>query len=393
MIGFDEACQRLQGLAGPLASETVDLDAADGRVLAEDVFARRDSPEHPVSAMDGYAVTEAELAAGRTEWCVAATVFAGDSVRGPLAPGACARIFTGAPLPAGLDRVVPQELVQRNADRLVIEPSQLSARHVRAKGSDFRIGQRLLPRGRTLDPGALLLAAAADRATLAVVGQPRVAIISSGDELVPPGQELERRGRVPDSVSFGVASLARRWGAGEVRRRHARDDLGALKKAVAEAQDWADLIVMTGGASVGERDFARAAFDRLELIVDKVAMKPGKPVWVGRSAETLVVGLPGNPTAAMVTARLFLAPVLAMLTGRPAAAAWTWRDAPAVGVFPPAGDREMFVRAHATGRGAAACGSQDSSAQAVMAEWNLLVRRAAGAPGAACGDALRVLEL
>lgn len=393
MIDFDEACRRLEDLAGPLPSEAVDLDDADGRVLAEDVVARRDSPEHPVSAMDGYAIAEAELAAGRRAWRVEATVFAGDGASPSLPPDACARIFTGAPLPAGLDRVVPQEAAQRAADRIVVEPSRLSGRHVRARGSDFRIGQRLLPRGRTLDPGALLLAAAADRPTLAVVRQPRVAIISSGDELVPPGQALERLGRVPDSVSFGVASLARRWGAGEVRRRHARDDLDTLKGAVAEAQDWADLIVMTGGASVGERDFARAAFDRLELIVDKVAMKPGKPVWVGRAAGTLVVGLPGNPTAAMVTARLFLAPILALLTGRPATAAWAWREAPAAGAFPPAGERELFVRAHATDLGATACGSQDSSAQAVMAEWNLLVRRAAGAPAAACGDRLRVLPL
>lgn len=393
MISFDEACHRLSSLAEPLAAETVPLEEADGRVLAEDVIATRDSPAQPTSAMDGYAIRDSELDAGLTSWPVAGEIYAGDGVSGAFPAGVCARIFTGAPLPAGFDRVVPQELVRTTAGGITLDPQQLSSAHVRQVGSDFRAHQTLLRRGRLMDPGALLLAAAADRPFLSVSRRPRISIISSGDELVAPGTALDRPGRVPDSVSFGVASLARRWGAGAVRRRHAPDDLATLRRVVSEEQSATDLIVMTGGASVGERDYARAAFGQLELIIDKVAMKPGKPVWVGRSEGQLVVGLPGNPTAAMVTARLFLAPLLAALTGRSPSEAWAWRDVAAERPFSPTGEREVFVRAHLSACGAHPCDNQDSSAQAVMGEWNLLARRGAASPGLPTGALVSVLAL
>jgi|TARA_R100000935_G_scaffold54497_1_gene83396 molybdopterin molybdotransferase len=393
VISFDEACLRLANLAEPLPPEMVSLEEADGRVLAQDIMAACDSPAHAVSAMDGYAIRDSELKAGRTSWPVGREVYAGDGPPGELPAGVCARIFTGAPLPAGFDRVVPQELVRATAEGVSLDPHLLSSSHIRQAGSDFRAHQVLLRRGRTMDPGALLLAAAADRPHVLVSCRPRISIISSGDELVAPGTALDRPGRVPDSVSFGVASLARQWGAGVVRRRRAQDDLVTLRRAVSEEQANADLIVMTGGASVGERDYARAAFEQLELIVDKVAMKPGKPVWVGRSKNRLVVGLPGNPTAAMVTARLFLAPLLAALGGRSPSEAWAWRDAPAGRPFAPTGDREVFVRARMNGDSVHPCDNQDSSAQAVMGEWTLLARRAPASPGLASGAMVGVLPL
>ncbi len=393
MISFDDACLRLADLADPLAPETVSLEEADGRVLAEDIMAACDSPAHAVSAMDGYAIRDSELKAGRTIWPVGGELYAGDAPPGALPAAVCARIFTGAPLPAGFDRVVPQELVRTTAEGVKLDPHRLSSSHIRQAGSDFRAHQLLLRRGRVMDPGALLLAAAADRPRVSVGRRPRLSIISSGDELVAPGTALDRPGRVPDSVSFGVASLARQWGAGVVRRRHAPDDLAILRRAVSEEQATADLIVMTGGASVGERDYARTAFEPLELIIDKVAMKPGKPVWVGRSRGGLVVGLPGNPTAAMVTARLFLAPLLAALSGRSPSEAWAWREVTAGQPFAPTGEREVFVRARMEASGAHPCENQDSSAQAVMGEWTLLARRDAASPGLPTGGLVRVLAL
>ncbi|MDP1873136.1 molybdopterin molybdotransferase MoeA [Phenylobacterium sp.] len=393
MISFDEACLRLADLAEPLDPETVGLEDADGRVLAQDILAACDSPAHAVSAMDGYAIRDSDLKAGRTVWPICGEIYAGDAPPGELPAAVCARIFTGAPLPAGFDRVVPQELVRTTVEGVTLDPDQLSSSHIRQAGSDFRAHQVLLRRGRVMDPGALLLAAAADRPQVSVSRRPRVAIISSGDELVAPGTALDRPGRVPDSVSYGVASLARRWGAGVVRRRRAPDDLAILRRTVSEEQASADLIVMTGGASVGERDFARAAFEQLELIVDKVAMKPGKPVWIGRSRGRLVVGLPGNPTAAMVTARLFLAPLLAALAGRSPSEAWAWRDVPAGGPFAPTGEREVFVRASMDVAGAHPCDNQDSSAQAVMGEWTLLARRDPASPGLPTGAPVRILAL
>ncbi len=393
MISFDEACRRLTDLVEPLDAESVALDEADGRVLAHDILAPRDSPAQAVSAMDGYAIRDSELKAGRTAWPVSGEIYAGDAPSGERPAEVCVRIFTGAPLPVGFDRVVPQELVRTTAQGMSLDPHQLSSTHVRQAGSDFRAQQVLLRRGCVLHPGALLLAAAADRPLVSVSRRPRVSIISSGDELVAPGTALDRPGRVPDSVSYGVASLARQWGAGVVRRLHAPDDLATLRGAVAEEQTNADLIVMTGGASVGERDYARAAFEPLELIIDKVAIKPGKPVWVGRSRGRLVVGLPGNPTAAMVTARLFLAPLLAALSGRSPTEAWVWRYVPVGQPFAPTGEREVFVRARMDKTGAHPCESQDSSAQAVMGEWTLLARRSPDAPGLPTGSQVQVLAL
>lgn len=392
MISFDEACHRLTDLAAPLDAEVVGLDEADGRVLAEDILAPGDSPAQAVSAMDGYAIRSADLAAGRATWPVSGVVFAGDAPPGELVDAICVRIFTGAPLPKGFDQVVPQERAQVSADGVTLDAGALSGSHIRPAGSDFRTGQILLRQGRLITPGALLLAAAADRPFVSVRRRPKVSIISSGDELVAPGTALDRPGRTPDSVSYGVAGLARRWGAGAVQRRRAPDDLTALRHMVADELGRADLIVMTGGASVGEKDYARSAFEGLELVVDKVAMKPGKPVWVGRAAGRLVVGLPGNPTAAMVTARLFLAPLLAALTGRSPSEAWAWRETPTGVSFPPTGEREVFVRARMGAHGAEPCDNQDSSAQSVMGEWTLLGRRKANAPALASGALLKVLD-
>jgi molybdopterin molybdotransferase len=394
MITVDESMARVAALARPLDAERVPLEDADGRVLARPLVAPRCTPAHPVSAMDGYAVRDADLAGGPVRLPIAGRWFAGDArPREPLAPGVCARVFTGAPVPKGADRVVIQEEVgETDSIALFADPAR-AARHIRPAGSDFRRGETLLAAGARLTPQAMVLAAAADLADVDVVRRPRVAILATGSELAAPGTAGQRPGAIPESVSFGVAALARAWGAVVTFRRRLGDDLPVLTAAAGEALAAADVVVVTGGASVGEKDYAKAMFapHGLEPVFCKVAMKPGKPVWIGRVGAKIVVGLPGNPSAALVTARLFLAPILAGLGGRDPAEAWRWTELPMAEPLSMCGERESFLRARRTAHGVRLAGSQDSSGQKALASADLLVRRRVGQGSLAAGELVEVL--
>ena len=394
MIDFDEACRRVAAIAKPLGVEAVPLDQAWSRVLAAPVIARRAAPEAAVSAMDGYAVCDADLAPGRTLLHVAGESFAGSPSGGEtLERGSCVRIFTGAPLPSGADRVVIQELVQRDGDTITIAERPSPARHVRAAGSDFALGEVLLGAGTRLTPQALVAAAAADQGQVEVYIRPRVAILSTGDELVAPGGAVRAAGAIPESVSFGVCAMARAWGGDVVNHRRLRDDLPHLRSEAAMALADAHVVVVTGGASVGDRDFSKAMFEHLglKLEFEKVAIKPGKPVWVGRVGNRIVIGLPGNPSAAMVTARLFLVPILAGLGGRFAQDALAWRALPLLASLDACGDRECFHRGRSVADGVRPVGNEDSSAQKDLALADLLIRRAPNARALSPGDLVEVL--
>ena len=221
-----------------------------------------------------------------------------------------------------------------------------------------------------------------------------LSILGTGDELAEPGKARGDPAAIPESVSLGIAALAGAWGATIVGRARLRDDLDAMIAAAAEALARSNLVVVTGGASVGERDFAKPAFEAhgLELIFSKVAIKPGKPVWLGRAADKLVMGLPGNPTSALATARLLLAPLLAGLCGRDPAEALHWRRLPLAGPLGPCGDRETFVRARWEGEAALPLTNQDSSAQKTLADAELLIRRPVAAPAATAGEIVDVLD-
>jgi molybdopterin molybdotransferase len=344
--------------------------------------------------MDGYAVREADLADGSAHLRIAGRLFAGDPrPRETLRSGACARVFTGAPVPPGADRVVVQEDVDETDGFAVFARPTCASRHVRPAGSDFARGETLLAAGTRLTPQAVVLAAAADLAELDVVRRPRVAILATGSELAAPGTASLRPGAIPESVSYGVAALARAWGAEVVMRRRLGDDLPTLTAAAAEALAVADVVVVTGGASVGEKDHAKAMFEPhgLERVFCKVAMKPGKPVWVGQVGARIVVGLPGNPSAALVTARLFLAPILAGLGGRDPSEAWSWAELPMAEPLEGGGERDSFLRARLSARGAMLVASQDSSGQKALAAADLLLRRRAGAGVAATGETVEAL--
>jgi molybdopterin molybdotransferase len=394
MISFDEALERVRDAARPLGSETVAIDVAAGRVLAAPVVARIPSPRRDVSAMDGYAVREADLSPLPAKLKIVGESFAGGGWNGATGAGECVRIFTGAPVPDGADRIVMQEDAQRDGDLAVLGSSPSGARHIRKRGSDFEQGQELLSAGRLLDKRAIVAAAAADLAQVEVYKRPRVLILGTGDELAEPGTALEREEAIPESVSLGVAALASEWGAEVVGRERLRDDLAAMEESAARALADADVVVVTGGASVGEKDFAKKMFEPLdlELIFSKVSIKPGKPVWLGRVGSKLVVGLPGNPTSALVTGRLFLAPLLAGLSGREPSQALNWRTANLASPLGACGSRETFHRARWSGSRVEILGFQDSSAQQALAEADVLVRQLANAPAVPGGAEVEVLD-
>lgn len=394
MISFDEAIELVRRSACPLGVESVALEGAAGRVLAAPIVARIESPRADVSAMDGYAVRDADLADLPARLTVAGESFAGTGWNGELKAAECARIFTGAPVPPGADRVVIQENVRREGDVAVIEHDPGRAFHIRSRGGDFAKGDELVAVGRPLDPRTIVAAAAADLAQVDVYLRPWVRVLCTGDELAEPGTAGRANDFIPESVSFGVAALAREWGAEVLGRMRLRDELDSMKAAAASAVVDADIVVVTGGASVGVRDFAREMFEPmgLELLFSKVAIKPGKPVWLGRTGNTLVVGLPGNPTSALVTARLLLAPLLAGMTGRNCDDALRWRRMVLATPLKECGARETFHRARWNGEEAEVLSNQDSSAQKALVEADLLVRQRADSPAQKAGELVDVLD-
>lgn len=394
MIAFDEAWALAASAGRLLGFERVPLRRAHGRVLAESVIAQVQSPPADVSAMDGYAVRDGDLAALPATLPIAGESFAGRPFAGDLPPGSCVRIFTGAQVPVGADRVVVQETVERDHDHARFRSPLSGARHIRRAGSDFGRGEQLLAPGTLLSARALVAAAGADLDQLAVARQPRILLLSTGDELVEPGTARNSNHAIPESVSFGVAALAEEWGGNCEGAIRLPDDLQVMEKAAAGALDQADLVVVTGGASIGEKDFAKTMFaaSGLELIFSKVAIKPGKPVWLGQARGRLVLGLPGNPTSALVTARLFLAPLLCGLTGRDPADALAWRGMTLGHELDATGERETFSRGFAEGDTVHLFGHQDSSAQHVLAKADLLVRRPPGLDPTASGRRVDVLD-
>ena len=391
MISLLQATELVIAEARPLGVEFVDLERAIGRVLADHVTTRRRSPQSTVSAMDGYAVRDDDLAGDKRRLVIVGEARPGRRFDGRLAPGACVRIFTGAPVPHGADRVIMQEDVLADGVTATVCGRLPARRHVRTAGSDFDLGERILAAGRVLTPTALVAAASADVAQVAVWRRPQIAILSTGDELVAPGTACPGDDRIPDSVSFGIHSLVEAWGGEVIHKARLGDDLAVLQAAAEAALDVADVVVVTGGASVGDHDLAKPMFCPMELLFAKVAMKPGKPVWFARARGKLVVGLPGNPTAAMVTARLLLAPLIAGLAGRSVASSLEWRSRSLTAPLSCGGDREHFLCGH-DDEGVAALPSQDSSGQKALAQADLLIRRAAGAPPAAVGELVDVLN-
>lgn len=379
MISFEEAVALIAAQVDALGTEEIALAEAAGRVLAAPLHARSAAPRRAVAAMDGYAVIDAATRPGEVLKVIGESC-AGGGYPGTVGAGEAVRIFTGAPMPQGADRCIMQEYAARDGDEVRFAEGYGPGWHVRATGSDFAAGDLLLDAGTRLTPRAMIAAAAADKAVLTVSLQPGIAIIGTGDELAPPGEAYRREDAIPESVTFGVSAMAQQAGAKVVAKTIGLDDLAALEAAAGEALKLADLVIVTGGASVGERDFAKPMFAAhgLELVFAKVAIKPGKPVWLGHAGGKWVLGLPGNPTSAMVTARLFLLPLLARLQGQPIRDVMQWRKLPLAAALGPTGNRETFVRACWDDAGLVPLGNQDSGAQGPLAAADWLIRCPAG---------------
>ncbi len=314
-----------------------------------------------------------------------------------LAPGQVARIFTGAPVPAGADTVLMQEdcEIAETRVRLPGKDTVTAGQNIRPAGQDARRDDVVMERGDRLTPQAVGLIASVGIATVKV-NTPRVLILTSGDEIQSP-EETPLPGKIFDSNGPQLTQLLLQSGFVNVQREHLPDDpaiiRNTLTRVLTDSAQRPDVIISTGGVSVGEEDHLRAVLaEHGELDFWRLAIKPGKPVWLGRAAGRLVMGLPGNPTSALVTARLLLAPLLAGLTGRDPGGALAWRSAPLAGPLGACGERETFVRARREGNAVHPLDSKDSSAQRTLAVADLLVRRAGHAPAMEIGDLVEVLD-
>lgn len=318
MITVEEALGHVFALARPTEPETVPLRRAAGRVLAADAVARRAQPPFPASAMDGYAIAEADHRPG-AGLTVTGTAAAGHAFGGRLAPGEAVRIFTGAPVPEGADRVVLQEDVTREGERITLGARLETDSHIRPAGQDFAEGFRLSA-PRRLRPADLALLAAMNVADVTVARRPVVAVIATGDELVMPGEDPSPDQIVASNI-FALAALVEAEGAEARMLPIARDTVGSLAEAFALAAD-ADLILTIGGASVGDHDLvARVAEGAgMARAFYKIAMRPGKPLMAGRIGGAAMLGLPGNPVSAIVCTELFVRPMLRAMQGLPARA-------------------------------------------------------------------------
>ena len=393
-----EALRQVVAGAEPLGTETVALDDAFGRVLAADLAARRTQPPADVSAMDGYALRADDTASEPATLTIIGEVAAGHPFEGLVGPGQAARIFTGGVMPDGADCVVIQEVTEREDDRVVIKRSGIKGKNVRRKGIDFSEGQVLLARGRRLDDRDLMLAASMNYPQVEVYRRPKIAIVGTGDELVMPGTE-PKPGEIVYSNGFALTALARSEGAEARDFGIARDRLDDIAAHMRRARDWgADILVTTGGASVGEHDLVRKALqaEGLDLSFWRVALRPGRPMMHGRLGRLQVLGVPGNPVSSYVCSVLFLVPLIRKLSGRselerPRETARLGRDLPAND------EREDYLRATLSvgpdGPVATPISAQDSSLMASLSRSNCLVIRPPHAPAAAAGSSCVILKL
>ncbi len=380
-------------LAGvtPLGSEHVPLVQSLGRTLAEPIAAIRDQPPFAASAMDGYAVREGEIGAA---YRVIGESAAGRPFLPPVNAGEAVRIFTGAAVPSGC-RVIVQERATRDGERVSFEANIGAATLIRPRGGDFKAGQVLLEAGARLDPWCIALAAAAGRAQIAVARRPRIAILSTGEEIVTAGRTLSEA-QIFDSGGLALATLITTWGGEPIALEPARDEEAAIAAAVQHSAG--DLIVTVGGASVGDHDLVKPALRRLglRLAVDTVRLRPGKPTWFGVLADgRRVLGLPGNPASALVCAELFLRPLVMAFQG--ADTALRMETARLATVLPATGPREHWMGARLSSREGDAFATpfadQYSSLVTIFAKANALLRRPAGAAAAEAGDAVEILRL
>lgn len=392
LLPVEEAQTRLLALRAPLASEKVAFSESLGRYLSQDVVARRDQPAARLSAMDGYAIRSANLPG---PWTVIGEIPAGTAPAVAVGAGQAMRIFTGAMLPDGADTVILQEDVRTANGHLTLtgdNPGSHGA-HIRDRASDFATGDMLVPAGTRLNPGAIAAAIMGGAAQLTVGTRPRVAILTTGDELVQPGRALAA-GQIPDSNGTMLAAMLAPEPAITSIPLHVRDDRGILAKVLKDLARRHDVIVTVGGASVGDHDHVRGALDDAGGRLDfwKIAMRPGKPLIAGMVDDALLLGLPGNPSSAFVTATLFLLPLVRHLAGARDPLPQVHR-APLAVPLGPGGARRDYLRARLDRGALTPFTGQDSGRASPLAAANALVLREIGAAERATGDMADYIDI
>ncbi|MEQ8586207.1 MAG: molybdopterin molybdotransferase MoeA [Thalassobaculaceae bacterium] len=406
LLPVADALARILSAMATMPAETVALTDALGRVTAEPITARRTQPPVAVSAMDGYAVRSEDVATVPATLKRIGSAPAGGMFAGTVGPGECVRIFTGGPLPDGADAIVIQEDVDAESEddgaAVVVREGAAAGTYVRPAGLDFSAGDLGIPAGRRLSARDVGLAAAMNVPWIPVRRKPRIAILSTGDEIVRPG-ELTDPMRIVSSNAYALAAVVRAVGGEPVDLGIAPDDEGALRRIASGARG-VDMLVTTGGASVGRHDLVQKALgdgefgaDALEVGFWKIAMRPGKPLIFGRFAGVPMLGLPGNPVSTVVCATVFLRPAIETMLGLHSVGA---REEEAVlAVDLPANDRRQdYVRAtweHGTDgrRRVKPFARQDSSMMSRLAAADCLIVRPAHDPSRSAGDSVRILCL
>ena len=398
MISVAEARARINEAMPLMPAEQVALADAFGRVLAEDLSARRTQPPHAVSAMDGYAVRAADVATLPARLKIIAEVPAGQSFDGTIGAGEATRIFTGAPVPSGADAIVIQENTKRDGDTVDIVDGQAPVgRYIRPAGLDFSKGDTLLRSGRRLTARDIGLAAGMNIPWLKVRRKPRIALLATGDEVVMPGDPIGNN-QIVSSNGLALRSFAVACGAEPIDLGIAPDSEDALR-SMAEGARGADMLVTTGGASVGDHDLVQQVLGHIGLEVDfwRIAMRPGKPLMFGNIETTRMLGLPGNPVSALVCATIFLRPAINAMLGLNTQNTLE-QQALLAAPLPENDEREDYLRATLSidqdgTRRAAPLDKQDSSVFSGLARADCLILRAPFAPPAKAGDPIKILPL
>ena len=399
LLSVADALARVLAGVEPLPPEDAPLTEADGRVLAAEVAALRTQPPADLSAMDGYAVRASDVASVPVTLKIAGEVAAGRPFAGEVRSGEAARIFTGGVVPPGADTIVIQENTTRDGERVIVNAPSPAGRHIRRAGLDFKEGQVLLPRGKRLTDRDVMLAAAMSHPTVPVHRRPKLAVFATGDELKPPGSALGP-GEIVYSNGFALMALARNEAAMVTDLGIVPDKVEATSDAIRRARDaGADVLVTTGGASVGDYDLVQRGLkaEGLALSFCRVALRPGRPMMNGRLGSMHVLGLPGNPVSAYVCAYLFLVPLLRTLCGR--------KDVDMAGEsavlgaeLPKNDERADYMRATLAPGPNGTCVAtpikiQDSSMMAALAKSDCLIVRAPFEPAAKAGDRCVILRL
>ena len=399
LISVGDALGLIANTASPLPTTNITLKDAVGHVLAEDMFAQVTLPPLDASAMDGYAVKLEEHHKQDSVFTLIGESPAGAPYAGKVGSDETVRIFTGGAVPSGANHVIMQENISADGTEITLTEPVSPASHIRKAGIDFARGDTIVKAGTKLGAYELAILAAANCADLPVMRRPLVALIANGDELVAPGSSVNE-GQVISSNPYGLAPLLEAWGADIINMGISKDDPKAIEKQIEDAIDQgADILVPIGGASVGERDYMRSVFADMgyEKNFEKVAVKPGKPVWFGTLGDRYALGLPGNPASALVTAHVFLKPLVLALSGN-ANPANPFIIARTTVNLKANAWRAEYVRAHAEvdERGSihvTPYPRQDSSLLTPFLTANCFIVREADTPALKVGDPVSVLMI